>query len=122
MTARKRPMSPALVALITFLGVIVAGAIAGAFLVGSGPGSVARLERMGEGSAKLSIILAIVMYFVQRRRVTNSETTALREDPDRSREGPAAPRRRTHCGAAVVGSEKPWERKSYCSEKCLELS
>jgi len=73
MAEPKRPLAPWIVALFTFLGVIlVAGAVSMA-LIGNAPDAVARMQKVSEGAGKLGVVLAIGAYFAQRSRVRSWE-------------------------------------------------
>lgn len=120
-----KPVSPGAAAILTFGGLVFGVGLLCAFLFKDDDIKMIRMEKVGEGSASLGIIIAVGVYFAQRNRVRAWETRHAAEELREKRE--AIEERRAgrtpckRCGVVLTGSDQPWQKASYCSEKCMNL-
>jgi lipoprotein NlpI len=116
----KRPLSPAVAALLTWFAVVAGGVFL--FQALGLVRSTAALEKLGSGLASMGFLIAVVAYVGARRRLRAWEEKG--RTPVRRRREPRLPvpdGRCRRCRAAVPDGERPWEKLGYCSLDCLRL-
>ncbi len=117
MASAKRPLAPAATALFVFVSVPLVVALGG-FLTKS---NMAAMQRGIQGAWTLGFFLAIISYFLGRQRLRRWEVAQRAVDVEANRKINAARPRCRRCGLAITGTEQPWQKESFCSEKCRTL-
>jgi hypothetical protein len=113
----KRPLAPAATALLVFISVPLVVALGGLLT----KSNMVTMERGIQGAGTLGFILAIISYFLGRQRMKKWETAQRAADVAENRKVNASRPRCLRCGLVITGSEQPWQKDSFCSEKCRAL-